>query len=85
MDLDSDDTWSDTSAEEESRNTPALQSRAYQIEMFEHSMQGNIIAVMGTGMFSPRQFQKIFMVRSGSLLSFCLPVLSLDDSFLSFY
>ncbi|KAJ9603105.1 Dicer-like protein 2 [Cladophialophora chaetospira] len=49
MNSDSDDTWSDTSEEDESRNSPPLQSRAYQIEMFEHSMKGNIIAVMGTG------------------------------------
>ncbi|KIW62289.1 hypothetical protein PV04_10473 [Phialophora macrospora] len=49
MDPDSDETWSDTSEEDGSRNAPPLQSRAYQIEMFEHSMMGNIIAVMGTG------------------------------------
>ncbi|KAK4935276.1 Dicer-like protein 2 [Elasticomyces elasticus] len=46
-----DDTWSETSSEDntESATKSPLQSRAYQIEMFEHSMQGNIIAVMGTG------------------------------------
>ncbi len=50
MDSESDeDTWSDTSVEDESRKSPPLQSRAYQIEMFEHSMKGNVIAVMGTG------------------------------------
>lgn len=48
MDPDSDDSWSDTSSEEEDHyndNLP-LHSRAYQVEMFEHSMQGNIIAVV---------------------------------------
>lgn len=38
--------WSDTSAEDEVAGVKALQSRAYQIEMFEQSMQGNIIAVV---------------------------------------
>jgi len=43
-----DDTWSETSSEDndEATASPPLQSRAYQIEMFEHSMQGNIIAVV---------------------------------------
>lgn len=48
MDPDSDDSWSDTSSEDEDHyndNLP-LHSRAYQVEMFEHSMQGNIIAVV---------------------------------------
>ncbi|OAP55435.1 hypothetical protein AYL99_10408 [Fonsecaea erecta] len=52
MDLDVDGIWSDTSDEEEEEdvqtNLPLL-SRAYQIEMFNHSMKGNIIAVMATG------------------------------------
>lgn len=46
METDSDDTWSVTSNEEESQNVTLLQSRAYQIEMFEASMKGNIIAVV---------------------------------------
>lgn len=46
MELDSDDTWSVTSAEEDCQNAAPLQSRAYQIEMFEASMKGNIIAVV---------------------------------------
>ncbi|KAI1613435.1 hypothetical protein EDD36DRAFT_265124 [Exophiala viscosa] len=51
MALTMDDTWSESSSEDDTDPTtiPPLQSRAYQIEMFEHSMQGNIIAVMGTG------------------------------------
>ncbi|EXJ77012.1 hypothetical protein A1O3_10169 [Capronia epimyces CBS 606.96] len=49
MDVDTDDVWSDTSQEEEEELALPIQSRAYQIEMFEHSMKGNIIAVMGTG------------------------------------
>src|ERR1700761_9528610 len=49
MDSDADETWSDTSEEDESRKSPPLQSRAYQLEMFEHSMKGNIIVVMATG------------------------------------
>ncbi|KIX05476.1 uncharacterized protein Z518_06348 [Rhinocladiella mackenziei CBS 650.93] len=48
MDFDLDDTWSDTSLEEDNQDNP-IQSRAYQIEMFEHSLKGNIIAVMATG------------------------------------
>ncbi|OAG37503.1 hypothetical protein AYO21_08235 [Fonsecaea monophora] len=37
MDLDSDDTWSDTSEEDESQPNPPFVSRAYQIEMFNHN------------------------------------------------
>ena len=44
------DIWSDTSSENEAATPSAsfIQSRAYQIEMFEQSMQGNIIAVVTT-------------------------------------
>ncbi|OQV01614.1 Ribonuclease III domain-containing protein [Cladophialophora immunda] len=49
MDLDPEDIWSDTSEEGEVQSDPPLSSRAYQIEMFNHSMKENIIAVMGTG------------------------------------
>ncbi|KIX93481.1 uncharacterized protein Z520_10901 [Fonsecaea multimorphosa CBS 102226] len=49
MDLDSEDTWSDTSEEEEAVTNMPLLSRAYQMEMFNHSMKENIIAVMATG------------------------------------
>ena len=55
MDLDSDDTWSDTSEEEEVQSNIPLLSRAYQIEMFNHSMKENIIAVVrGFGFQSQR-------------------------------
>lgn len=46
MDSDSEDVWSDTSDEDEAKQSVPLQSRAYQIEMFEHTMKGNIIAVV---------------------------------------
>lgn len=48
MAVNMDDDWSDTSSEDrpEATTSRLLQSRAYQIEMFEHSMQGNIIAVV---------------------------------------
>ncbi|KAJ4524855.1 Dicer-like protein 2 [Exophiala dermatitidis] len=49
MDLQSDDSWSSTSEEDEEERHGPIRSRAYQIEMFEHSMKGNVIAVMGTG------------------------------------
>ncbi|ETI20103.1 hypothetical protein G647_08137 [Cladophialophora carrionii CBS 160.54] len=49
MDSEFDETWSDTSEEDERRDITPIQSRAYQIEMFEHSMKGNVIAVMATG------------------------------------
>ena len=45
MNSDSDSPWSDTD-EDEGPERPPLQSRAYQIEMFEESMKGNIIAVV---------------------------------------
>ncbi len=57
MDLDAElDFWSDTSCDDEAqedqqeeeggKSNPSLDSRAYQLEMFEHSMRGNIIAVV---------------------------------------
>ncbi|KAL2434721.1 Dicer-like protein 2 [Exophiala dermatitidis] len=49
MDLQSDDCWSSTSEEDEEERHGPIRSRAYQIEMFEHSMKGNVIVVMGTG------------------------------------
>ncbi|KIW14028.1 hypothetical protein PV08_06809 [Exophiala spinifera] len=45
----SEESWSDTESEASDELEAPLRSYAYQIEMFEHSMQGNIIAVMGTG------------------------------------
>ena len=51
MDLNSpdDDHWSETesSSDEEANGPITIQSRAYQIEMFERSLQGNTIAVVG--------------------------------------
>ena len=38
-----------SSANEETLYEPNLQSRAYQLEMFDYSMKENIIAVLGTG------------------------------------
>lgn len=46
MDLQSDDSWSSTSEEDEEERHGPIRSRAYQIEMFEHSMKGNVIAVV---------------------------------------
>ena len=49
MDTDSsdDDPWPEgLSTDESTQNHTVIQSRAYQIEMFEYSMQGNIIAVV---------------------------------------
>lgn len=40
------DDWSDTSGEDEDAGFAPLHSRTYQVEMFEQSMQGNIIAVV---------------------------------------
>jgi len=40
------DCWSDTCGEDEQAGFEPLQSRAYQLEMFEQSMEGNIIAVV---------------------------------------
>ncbi|KAK5453406.1 Dicer-like protein 2 [Exophiala xenobiotica] len=49
MDLESEDSWSDSEPDACDQASLPLHSRAYQIEMFEQSMQGNIIAIMGTG------------------------------------
>ncbi|EXJ54825.1 hypothetical protein A1O7_10166 [Cladophialophora yegresii CBS 114405] len=49
MDSEIDETWSDTSEEDDCRDITPIQSRAYQIEMFEHSMKENVIIVMATG------------------------------------
>lgn len=49
MDLESEDTWSDSESEAGDQDSLPLHSRAYQIEMFEQSMQGNIIAIVRTG------------------------------------
>ncbi|KAK5268453.1 Dicer-like protein 2 [Exophiala xenobiotica] len=49
MDLVSEDSWSDSEPDACDQASLPLHSRAYQIEMFEQSMQGNIIAIMGTG------------------------------------
>lgn len=38
--------WSDTSGEDEVAGVTPIQPRSYQIEMFEQSLQGNIIAVV---------------------------------------
>ena len=46
------DMWTDegtSTSTSEDVVPPALESRGYQIEMFEHSMRGNIIATMETG------------------------------------
>lgn len=47
MNPDADDSWSDTSSEDNDERDLPLQSRAYQLEMFELSMQENIICVVG--------------------------------------
>jgi hypothetical protein len=44
--IDDDDHWSDTESEADGSLGTPLTSRAYQLEMFEHSMKGNIIAVV---------------------------------------
>ena len=46
MEVDSDSVWSDYSDDDEGKARPLLQSRAYQIEIFEASLQQNIIAVV---------------------------------------
>lgn len=38
--------WSDDSVEDGVAGAQLILSRAYQLEMFEHSMQNNIIAVV---------------------------------------
>lgn len=40
------DAWPDNIAEDELAGVTPIHSRAYQVEMFEHSMQSNIIAVV---------------------------------------
>jgi hypothetical protein len=49
MDLESEDSWSDSEPDACDQASLPLHSRAYQIEMFEQSMQGNIIAIVRTG------------------------------------
>jgi hypothetical protein len=49
MDLVSEDSWSDSEPDACDQASLPLHSRAYQIEMFEQSMQGNIIAIVRTG------------------------------------
>lgn len=44
----SEETWSDSESEADDVLETPLRSYAYQIEMFEQSLQGNIIAVVGT-------------------------------------
>ena len=48
-DVDEDRVSTVSSADEETVYQPNLQSRAYQLEMFNYSMEENIIAVLGTG------------------------------------
>ncbi|KAK5045628.1 hypothetical protein LTR84_008997 [Exophiala bonariae] len=43
------DAWSDDAVEDDPGSATPIYSRAYQLEMFEHSMRNNIIAVMATG------------------------------------
>lgn len=48
MTNESDESWSDTESEDDDLFETPLRSYAYQIEMFERSMEGNIIAVVRT-------------------------------------
>jgi len=41
-----DDSWSDTSSEDDEPKVRQIQPRAYQLEMFQHSMERNIIATV---------------------------------------
>jgi hypothetical protein len=48
LSTDDPDDWADVSAagDCDEVSQPVLESRGYQIEMFEHSMRGNIIATV---------------------------------------
>jgi len=61
MDLESEDSWSDSEPDACDQASLPLHSRAYQIEMFEQSMQGNIIAIVRTGSCPPIDSTDIYV------------------------
>ncbi len=66
MDLESEDTWSDSESEAGDHDGLPLHSRAYQIEMFEQSMQGNIIAIVGRGLIRRLTLLTYMQMSTGS-------------------